>query len=95
MAEEQTNLAEAIDTTETPAPSRLWIKNSKGLSSASLTFATLAFWITALAYVASIVTKVGPIEFRQFDPAACASFLVPCLALYFSRRHTEAKFPGG
>jgi hypothetical protein len=91
MADEEPVVKEVL---ETPAKSRWWIKNSEGNPSASLTFATVAFWVTTFAYIASIVTKVGPVEFRQFDVGACAAFMSPILALYFGRRFTEAKLLG-
>lgn len=78
-------------TVEQPKSGWMWIKDSKGNPSASLTFVTIAFWVTTLAYIASIVTKIGPVEFRPFDAGACAAFLGPLAALYFSRRYTDSK----
>lgn len=75
-----------------PAPGRLWLKDSRGFSSASLTFATVAFWVTVLAYVLSIIQKIGPVEFRPFDTAACSALLLPSLMLYFGRKFTDTKF---
>lgn len=71
--------------------SRLWIIGSDGKPSMSATFATVAFVTTTLVYVASIFEKIGPFTIRQFDPAVCATYLTPVLALYFGRRATEAK----
>jgi hypothetical protein len=74
-----------------PKISRLWLKDSRGTSSASLTFATISFWVVTLAYLASIVQKIGPVEFKAFDIGACAAYFGTCSALYFGRRFTEAK----
>ena len=71
--------------------SRLWIIGSDGKPSMSATFATVAFVTTTLVYVASIFEKIGPVTIRPFDPAVCATYLTPVLALYFGRRATEAK----
>ena len=75
-----------------PHPGWMWIKDSTGAASASLTFATVAFWVTTITFFLSIIQKVGPFEFREFDSGACAAFLVPTLGLYFSRRYTISKF---
>ena len=75
-----------------PTPSWMWIKDSQGNPSASLTFLTIAFWVTTVSFVASILTKAGTVEFRPFDAGACAAYLTPLLTLYFGRRFTDAKF---
>lgn len=77
---------------EQPKASWFWIKNSKGESSASLTFVTIAFLVTTLSFVASMFVKIGPVELRAFDSAACAAFLGPLLTLYAFRRYTDKKF---
>ncbi len=77
--------------TEKPKSSWLWLKDSNGNASATVTFATIAFWVTTLAYLMSIVEKIGPLEVRPFDVAACGSYLIPILGLYFGRRWTDAK----
>jgi hypothetical protein len=69
-----------------PKSSWLWIKDSSGTPSVSATFATVAFWVTTLAYVLSIFESYGQITFRPFDVAACSAYLIPILTLYFSRR---------
>lgn len=74
--------------------SRLWINGSDGKPSMSATFATVAFMTTTLIYIASIFEKIGPLSVRPFDPAVCATYLTPVLALYFGRRATEAKTAG-
>ena len=72
----------------------LWIKDSKGFGSVTVTFTTIAFWVTTLAYVMSIVEKIGPVAIRPFDVAACSAYFIPVLTLYFGRKFTEAKFKG-
>lgn len=69
----------------------LWIRDSKGYGSVTVTFVTVAFFVTTLAYVLSIVSKIGPFEIRQFDVAACSAYFIPILTLYFGRKWTEAK----
>lgn len=70
----------------------LWIKDSKGYGSVTLTFVTIAFFVTTLAYVLSIFESIAGINIKQFDVAACSSYFVPVLTLYFGRKYTEAKF---
>lgn len=70
----------------------LWIKNDKGIESVTVTFTTIAFFVTTLAYVLSIFAKIGPLEIRAFDTAATGVYLVPLLSLYFGRKYTDAKF---
>ncbi len=75
---------------EKPKASWFWMKDSDGHASASVTFAAIAFWVTTLSYLMSIVEKIGPLEIRPFDVAACSSYLIPILGLYFGRRWTMA-----
>lgn len=76
---------------ETPKTSWLWIKDSDGKASASVTLLTVSFWVTTLIYILSAVQKVGPLEFRPFDVGAAGSYFIPVLTLYFGRRWTDAK----
>jgi hypothetical protein len=76
----------------TVKPAWYWIKDSKGYGSVTVTFTTIAFWVTTLAYVLSIVDHVGPVTIRPFDVAACSAYFIPILTLYFGRKFTEAKF---
>lgn len=73
----------------------LWIRDSKGHGSVTVTFVTVAFFVTTLAYVLSIVSKIGPLEIRPFDVSACSSYFIPLLTLYFGRKWTEAKHGPG
>ena len=68
----------------------LWIRDSKGYGSVTTTFATIAFFVTTLAYIASIFEQIVPVTLRQFYVVACGAYFVPILTLYFGRRWTEA-----
>lgn len=69
----------------------IWIRDTNGRPSMSATFASVAFWVTTIAYVLSIFESVGPLKFRAFDVGACGAYLVPILTLYFSRRWSADK----
>lgn len=86
---ESTELVSA-DKTKVP-DSWFWIRDAQGYGSVTVTFVTVAFWVTTLAYVASIFQKIGGVEIRQFDVAACSAYFIPILTLYFGRKWTEAK----
>lgn len=77
---------------EKPKVSWIWLKDSDGKPSVSVTFAFVAFWVTTLTYLISTVEKIGNFEIRAFDVAACSTYMVPILGLYFGRRYTTAKF---
>jgi hypothetical protein len=76
-------------------PSWLWIKGADGNGSVSTTLVTVAFLITSIAYILSIVDHVGGVSFRPFDAGACAAYFTPICALYFGRHwvDTNAKNP--
>lgn len=74
--------------------SKFWIIGSDGKPSMSATFAAASFVVTTLIYIASAFEKVGPVTIRPFDAAACSSYLIPCLGLYFGRRWTDASSTG-
>lgn len=69
----------------------LWVKNTLGQQSASLTFVTVGFVVVTLWLLVSILSKIGHIEIRSFDSAQAMGYLVPLLALYFGRRWTDGK----
>lgn len=73
-------------------PTWYWIKDSKGYGSVTVTLLFVAFWVTTVAYIMSMVEKIGPVVIRPFDVAATSVYLIPILTLYFGRRFTEAKF---
>jgi hypothetical protein len=69
-----------------------WIKNDKGRKSVSVTFATVAFLVTTVVYVAAAIESVGSVSFRPFDVGACVAYFLPALSLYFGRRLTDTKY---
>jgi hypothetical protein len=69
----------------------MWIKNTSGQKSASLTFVSVGFTVVTLWLLVSIVSKIGHIEIRQFDAGTGMGYLTPLLALYFGRRWTDGK----
>ena len=72
----------------------LWLTNSAGKPSMTATFASIACLASTGAYVAAIFEKIGNVTIRPFDSAACSSYLIPILGLYFGRRFTDAKLSG-
>lgn len=68
-----------------------WVTDASGNKSVSVTLLVVSFFVTTLAFVLSIFHKIGPVEIRQFDVAACSTYMVPILTLYFSRRWSDAK----
>ena len=76
----------------TVKPAWYWIKDTKGFGSVTVTLVFVSFWVTTLAYLASIVEHVGPVAVRQFDVAAASTYFIPILTLYFGRKFTDAKF---
>lgn len=93
-------MADTPDTNVTPPPdtpkaSWIWLKDSSGFPSVTVTFVTIAFWVTTLWFIVSIIHKVGPVEFHAFDPVAATSYLGPILGLYFGRKFTDAKYNAG
>jgi drug/metabolite transporter (DMT)-like permease len=69
----------------------LWLKNTSGQASASLTFATIGFCVVTLWLLVSIVAKLGHTEIRPFSGSEAMAYLTPLLALYFGRRWTDVK----
>ena len=87
-------MVDSLDTDthpDVPKASWIWIKDSAGFPSVTVTFATVSFWVTTFLYLASAVGKIGPIAFRPFDVAATSVYLTPILGLYFGRKWTDAK----
>ena len=77
------------DPTEVKA-SWFWIKDTNGNGSVSTTLVTVAFLITSVAYVMSIVDHIGSVSFRPFDVGACAAYFTPICALYFGRHFVDS-----
>lgn len=90
MSEENNNTTTPADPTEVK-DNWFWIKDSRGYGSVTVTFVTIAFVVTTLAYILSIFSQIGPIQIRQFDVSACSAYFIPLLTLYFGRKYTEAK----
>lgn len=70
----------------------MWIKNTSGQKSASLTFVSVGFAVVTLWLLVSIVSKIGHLEIREFDSGTAMGYLTPLLALYFGRRWTDGKY---
>jgi hypothetical protein len=73
-----------------PKVSKLWIRDTRGYPSLSVTLVVVAFTVTTLAYVLSIVEKIGPLQIRAFDVQACGVYLVPILCHYWARKQTDS-----
>lgn len=71
-------------------PSWFWIKDTNGNASVSTTLVTVAFVVTSIAYVLSIVDRIGPVSFRPFDAAAAGAYFIPILTLYFGRHWVDS-----
>lgn len=71
--------------------SSLWINDTAGHPSVTVTMMLVAFIVTTGAYVLSIFSKIGPIEIRSFDVGACAAYMGSVMALYGGRRWTDAR----
>ena len=70
----------------------MWIKNTSGQKSASLTLSVIAFLLTAVWFLLSFLNiKILGWSPRQFEETAALAFLLPCLSLYFGRRASELK----
>lgn len=91
MADQDTPATPTDPAPETPKASWIWLKDSAGYPSITVTFVTVGFWVTTLWYMASIVSKIGHFEIRPFDPSAATAYLSPLLALYFGRKWTDSR----
>jgi hypothetical protein len=85
-------MSEVTEPLPTPAPSRFWINDSAGHPSITVTFLTIAFVVTTIAYAGAMFDSIGPLHFRAFDSAACAAYMSPVMALYLGRRYTDARY---
>lgn len=72
--------------------SKIWMKDSSGYPSVTITFLFVSFWITTLAYVLSIVSKIGPVDIRPFDVGACGAYFGIIFSAYIARRYTDARW---
>lgn len=85
------------DVTSDPVPDKpkaswIWLKDSAGFPSVTVTMLTVSFWVTTILYCLSQFQSIGPVQFRAFDVGACGAYFGSILALYFGRRFTEAKY---
>lgn len=55
------------------------------------TLMIISFTVVTIAYVLSIVEKIGVLSIRPFDSTACITYMTPLLSLYFGRRWTDMK----
>lgn len=69
----------------------IWIKNTKGEKSASLTFAVIAFVVVMFWMVAAIFVNPFGITVMPFDASEAMMVLMPLLGLYWGRRNTDVK----
>ena len=67
------------------------LRDARGQGSVTVTLMLVSFWVTTFSYVASMLSKVGNVEFKDFDSAAAGAYLVPILTLYFGRKWTDSK----
>ena len=73
------------------SPNAPWfyIRDSAGHKSVTVTLMMVSFFVTTVAYVLSLFSKIGPISIRPFDVAACSVYLVPITSLYFGRKWSD------
>ncbi len=83
---------DTVSAPEVVRTSKIWMKDSAGHPSISVTMLAISFWVTTLAYIASIFAKIGPVEFKSFDSGACGAYFGLILGTYVARRATEAKW---
>lgn len=82
----------SLSETEKPKASWLWLRDSAGFPSVSVTMLTVSFWVTTVLFIVSHFEKIGPFSFRPFDVGAAGCYFGAILGLYFGRRYTDAKF---
>jgi hypothetical protein len=73
----------------------IWLKDTSGSKSATLTFAVAAFAISAAKFLLSgmvlhLVSRT--MEFGAVDAASIAALLTPTLGAYVARRHTDTRY---
>ncbi len=70
----------------------MWVKNTAGQPSASLTLSLVAFVLTAVWFLLSFLNiRILGWSPRVFEETAALAFLLPCLSLYFGRRASDLK----
>lgn len=74
----------------TVKPAWYWIKDTSGEGSVTVTMLFVAFWVTTIAYVLSVIDHIGSVSIRTFDVGACSAYFIPILTLYFGRKWTDS-----
>lgn len=87
-----TAVTESDPKPDVPRASWIWIKDTSGYPSVTVTFLTIAFWLTSVWFVLSMFSKVGPIVIRPFDPMAAGAYLGPIIAMYYGRKNSDLKY---
>jgi hypothetical protein len=68
---------------------RIFLKNSEGQPSVSLTMVVVSFGIVTLWLVAWLVGVTLGHPVPEFDATSAMAYLTPQLGLYFGRRYTS------
>lgn len=68
---------------------RIFIKNTEGEPSASLTMVMVSFLIVSAWLILWIVASAFHIPVPPFDATSAMAYLTPQLGLYFGRRYTS------
>jgi hypothetical protein len=80
---------EKVKTGEVRQKPWYWLRDSQGYGSITVTLVFVSFWVTTLAYIASIVENIGGVSVRSFDVAAASTYMIPILTLYFGRKWSD------
>lgn len=72
--------------------SKIWMRDSNGLRSASVTLLWISFLVTTVVYLLSLVETIGTLKIRPFDVAAASTYFIPILTMYTGRKWTKAKY---
>lgn len=67
----------------------LWLKNTQGEPSASLTMSVISFLVVTLWLLAWLIATPFGAPVPPFDAGTAMAYLSPILALYFGRRWTS------
>lgn len=71
----------------------LWIKDSRGYGSVSVTILCISFWVTTFAYILSLFEgEFHGFKLKPFDVGASSAYFGACLAMYTARKWTAAKY---
>lgn len=71
----------------------IWVKDTRGYGSVTVTLLLISFWVTTIAYVLSMFEgEIYGFKLKHFDVAAATSYFGACLATYTARKWTSAKY---